>query len=535
MAARKCVQAQEAQRTNGSRPADATEEAPPSAVAIWQEACSGSGDGSEQVDPSSHRLHPETWMRKRFPRVLPEHGYAFDVTEDGKIRGLGPDFVLAECLGRRGSPDAPVVFCPEKNSFYAYAPEEGLYHALQPDEVTDRIDRVLERCAQHCDRRHRKRVHGVRRLPWLKRIREALRAKSRLPAARFRQSTESLHVENGVLDLRELELQSFSPEKPARWKLDVAWSQDPDSPKRFVRFLKALFPQPEDRDLALTVMAMALLGNPFQKVVILIGPGGSGKSTLVKLMEELVGPEHATQLNLPHADERFQSAEWEGKLLLHQEEADNEMLRKNSRVLKALSGGDRIAAERKYQQERTRFTPRAVPVLSSNERLRLPLDGDESAWKRRLLVLETSCGQVPEEERIPDFEQKLLKENGTGILRLVAGRAQRLLRRLERGRGFPELAPRQVARMHRLLKNSDPFGYFVKQRVERCPDAELHAGALKEAYRCWLKRHDAPVPANVQVTKEIRELVAEIGGVYAKSLPEHPEFSARGWRGVALR
>lgn len=479
-------------------------------------------------------IHPEEWMQKRFPDVLSSSRRAFRLTKGGKVKNLGADLVLADCFGREGSPEAPLAYCPEEKSFYGYDPGGGIYRKLDDEQVVERIDRVFERCARECAEDHRPPVNGVRTVRKLENIRSALRSKSRISADRFRRSTRLLHVENGILDLEERELRPFSSEHPARWKLPIAWQDCPSYPRRFVDFLRTLFPRPADRDLALTVMAMALLGNPFQKVVFLVGPGGSGKSTFVKLMEELVGPEAATQLNLPHADERFQPAEWEGKLLLHQEEADSEMLRKNARVLKALSGGDRIAAERKYRQERTRFTPRALPVLSSNEDLRLPLDGDESAWERRLLVLQPTEEALPEGERVPDYERVLLREDGSGILRLVATRAQRLLKRLDQGRGFPSLTPRQVARIHDLLKGSDPLAYFIKQRVKAAPDAELHAGELKEAYRRWWDRNGSSAPRNVQITRRIRELVEARGGTYAKSLSDHPRHSSRGWRGVRI-
>lgn len=479
-------------------------------------------------------IHPEEWMRKRFSAVLSENERAFRLTKGGKVKRLGPDCILGECFGRKGSPEAPIVYCPEEKSFYGYDPEDGIYRHLDGEQVIDRIDRVFERCARECAEDHQAPVHGVRTVRELEKVRSALQSKSRISSDQFRRSPRLLHVENGILDLEERELRAFSPEQLARWKLNVPWEERPSYPRRFVGFLRTLFPRPADRDLALTMMAMALLGNPFQKVVFLVGPGGSGKSTLVKLMEELVGPEAATQLNLPHADERFQPAEWEGKLLLHQEEADSEMLQKNARILKAISGGDRIAAERKYRQERTRFTPRALPVLSSNEDLRLPLDGDESAWERRLLVLQPTGQSLPEEDRVPNYEQVLLEEDGPGILRLAATRAQRLLRRLDRQCGFPALTPRQVARIHELLRGSDPLAYFIKQRVKRAPGAQLHAGELKEAYRAWWDRAGSSVPGNVKITRRIRELVEKRGGTYAKSLSKHPQHSSRGWRGVRL-
>jgi phage/plasmid-associated DNA primase len=53
----------------------------------------------------------------------------------------------------------------------------------------------------------------------------------------------------------------------------------------------------------------------FQKFIMIRGPGGTGKSVLISLMEHLVGPENCTSITIQDLNKRFYATELFGMLL----------------------------------------------------------------------------------------------------------------------------------------------------------------------------------------------------------------------------
>jgi putative DNA primase/helicase len=80
--------------------------------------------------------------------------------------------------------------------------------------------------------------------------------------------------------------------------------------------------------------------------------------------------------------------------------------------IKAITGEDMISAQLKYQNY-FEFKPQCKLVLVTNYPPHVPA-GDDALW-RRLKVLPFTV-TVPEEKRVPGLAEKLLSEEGSGIL-----------------------------------------------------------------------------------------------------------------------
>lgn len=482
--------------------------------------------GEEETDPD-----PGEWMRDQFSSVFEDYsGPVFTTKNNGEIRGLGPHGLFGQCLGPTGRPHAPTVYCAGEDAYYGYDPEEGIYEALPEPEVRRRADRLLHRCGENANEKG-DGVHKLRHGPSKRYIVKAVQEEARVEEETFARDITQLPVDNGLLDLEKLELRDLTPADFARWKLPVPYTDEFRVPRRFMRFLGRMFPSAEDRRLAIDVLAMALAGNPSQRLVLLTGEGGTGKSTFVKLLNQLVGTDAFGELDLENADARFESGHWMDTLVLHQLEADSDLLEGNERFLKALSGQDAMEARRKYATEKTAFQPKALPIITTNTRLTLRLRGDQQAWRRRLIVLKTRGEPLPEDERIQDYEEKLIEAEGPAILRLLAIHASRLLQD-----GFRGLTPEQQARADRVLEGFDPIPAFVRERVVSEPGARLYSNEAQEAVRDWLESRGYSVPSwKGEITSSLKPLIEDLGGTWTGSLDNHPDYSSKGWRHVRLR
>jgi len=471
----------------------------------------------------------EAWMRSRFPGALLQRnaGRVFASGKSG-ISGFESEYLLAACLGPAGSPGAPWKFNPDTREYLRYDPKCGLYRPEPPAAVEYAVARILEQCARESGTRRPERIRALQKLRHIRQVVEALKGVAPIAESEFERDLTCIHVANGILNLERLELHDFSPDRPARYGLPIQWDPAAPRPRRFIRFLARMFPSTADRRLAVRLLAMAMLGNPFQKVAIIYGASRSGKSTLTKLFGSFVGDEAYGQLRLELSGGRFEAASWIGKLVLAQLDAPEEILQANTNVLKAISGQDRFEAEYKFAPKRHRFTPTALPIITSNRLPRLRLEDDRDAWLHRLLILRTEAG--PHAKPVREFEAALMREEGPGILFLVAREAQRLL-----GAGTLKLTRAQRRRVELMVDASDPIRTFVRHYVQPAQGATLYTADAYAAVKTYLRMNQFEFIPDGRIQRQFREAMETVhGGRRSNSLPPSPGKSTRGWRHFRL-
>ena len=122
----------------------------------------------------------------------------------------------------------------------------------------------------------------------------------------------------------------------------------------------------------------------WQRFLELIGPGGTGKSTLIRLAIALVGFEnvHITTLKKLEIG-NFETANIKDKRLILV--TDAEQYAGGVTVLKALTGQDRLPYEVKFKQGTGGFTPESLVIVAGNENIKT---GDyTSGLERRRITI----------------------------------------------------------------------------------------------------------------------------------------------------
>lgn len=212
-----------------------------------------------------------------------------------------------------------------------------------------------------------------------------------------------LNVRNGMLDLATGTLKPHDPSYLSSTQLAVEWDPDATCPT-YEKWLKESVGDQAD-DLEEVTSTMLDPSRTPTKAVFLFGPSRSGKSTYLRLMQAIAGPENMSAVTLHQlAGNRFAAANVYGKLLNCAADLSSAHVDDVS-IFKMMTGEDPVQADRKYGGQFA-FTNRALFAFSANE---LPTVGESSrAYIERVKPFEFGKSFAGRED--PTIEARMLLE-----------------------------------------------------------------------------------------------------------------------------
>jgi putative DNA primase/helicase len=209
-----------------------------------------------------------------------------------------------------------------------------------------------------------------------------------------------LPMQNGMYDIETGVLTDYTPDSKFTWQLPYKFDKTAQLDNISKWLHEVCCGENETMNIIRAFMKLALTGSDVQKFLEVIGPGGSGKSTLIWLIRELIGEVNLAVSDLKNLEmNRFETAGLYRKKLA----VINDASRYNGdvSVLKALTGGDPVRLERKNKQQGGSFVFDGVVMIVSNEaiqatdytsglaRRRLPIyfnkkisDADKARWDK---------------------------------------------------------------------------------------------------------------------------------------------------------
>ncbi len=418
-------------------------------------------DAPEYVPKSE--LTPATWFKQRFPKLAEKYGEPVHQVVSGKraqVRDVSEDF-MAATLGMDATPEAPTIFLPIEERFYTFNAATGIFERQRDEAIATRLSQLYLECARACGE-----TAEVSKLAFSMRDTAALsgivkRAKGLLavPEDFFSKGqTDFIPVANGMLRLSDRELLPFSPSYHCRHKLAVAY--DPKAyPSLFMETL--LKPALDQADILLIQewSGLALVGvNKSQKIFLLTGTAGGGKSTLVSVLTGIIGTGNVGMLRTELLGDRFEIGRLIGKTLLYGPDVGEDFLtRRTASSLKSLTGGDVMTAEFKNSNESPQVKCQFNVIVTSNSRLTVYLEGDADAWRRRLVIVKYE--RTKPTKVIPNLAERILAEEGSGVLNFMLDG----LDRLREANWELKMNERQQRRVDDLLLESDSHRVFVAE------------------------------------------------------------------------
>lgn len=310
--------------------------------------------------------------------------------------------------------------------------------------------------------------------------------------------TDELNVANGRItwDREDVVLEPHTPDHPSLIQLPVTWEPSGTCPL-FDEFLETVLPDEESIAFMWEWIGYLLIPTTkYQVALLLHGPGSTGKSTLLKVVEALLGHRNVSNRSLRElADDRFATASLFGKLANVNADLDA-LAPKTSNVFKAITGGDAIEVQRKFENA-FRFESVARLMFSANE---VPGTVDTSSgYFRRWLLL-------PMKHVITDvdplFVMRLTEERE---LRGVLRHAVDGLRRLEARGGF-EVPAIMQAELEAYRRRADTVKAFVDEECEIGPNTRTLRSEVYEAYDRWCHNNGRRPVASARFFERAEEL-----------------------------
>jgi len=315
-----------------------------------------------------------------------------------------------------------------------------------------------------------------------------------------------LNLENGVIDLSSGELMEHSPEYLFTSKVPIEYDPEETCPK-WESFLNMVLEE-GSREALQMMFGECLTFRPCSKMFLLYGASATGKSTVLKVLEMLVGSENVAHEGLYAlcGGDQWAIARLFGKKVNIAAELTGKV--PNIEILKALtSGTDTVSGAVKYKDS-IDFVNTAKLVFGMNKIPKLP--ATESVMRR--LVMIPFVKVIPEDERIEGYAEKVLKEELSGILNW----ALEGLRMLEE-KGYPEESYETKAeRFERVSNSVETFAneYLIEDiirdengRINTRESGRVATDEVYEKYVSFCKKvlHVEPLIKR-RVSEELRKL-----------------------------
>lgn len=205
-------------------------------------------------------------------------------------------------------------------------------------------------------------------------------------------------VENGILDVDTKDLRDIKREDYIYKKINASYKPDAGMPKNLIQFLDESVSESDKKKIQEYLGYSLLDTTKYKKLLITVGPQNSGKSVLLKGVEEFIGKDNVASQKLEDlANDPYSRANLLGNKVNIRNDLDGDEIKKPG-TIKELASGDTMDREEKFVQ-RTQFEPQQKHWYACNETPSISTDKDEDSFYDKFLTV-TFPKEVPKEDRI---------------------------------------------------------------------------------------------------------------------------------------
>ena len=293
---------------------------------------------------------------------------------------------------------------------YVYKWNTGIYEKLSPYELHELIHVYGDPEATRSQRQE---------------VIEFITVEKQVNPLSLDQEYSCIPVQNGYLDLFNLELIEPSKNQYNTVKINIPFNPECQYSERIDDFMK--FIAKGDIDLMNQLYEIAgyslLRRNNFHKFFVIVGPGGSGKSTFGNLLRRLFPAKLVSKVALSQFDQDYHLSTLIGSMLNIDDDASNEKLLKDAGRFKSITAGQPVLVRPIYS-EPLELVCMATIIILANAMPKIQ-DDSEGLYRRLMLIELTNKIKVPDR----DFDSKITDLDMEYFLYKAAEAIHRVLRK----------------------------------------------------------------------------------------------------------
>lgn len=307
-----------------------------------------------------------------------------------------------------------------------------------------------------------------------------------------------INLKNGLYNWVEGEFRNHDPASLSTIQLNASYDPNVKCP-RFMQFLGEVLER-ETIPLIQEIFGYCLTDlTVFQKAFILLGSGANGKSTLMSVLQELIGKQNVAHVPLQEIEERFNSSQLYMKLLNCFADLDQQALKSTS-IFKIIVGEDWLMGEEKFK-DKFSFKPFCKLIYSCNQ---LPRTIDRShAYYRRYIILPFN-NKFEGDKANPLLREELFEELDGILIWALKG----LERLLDQGR-FSETEITRKALNQYKEENSSVISFVKDCCFVNTKTRDLNSWVWKKdlslVYRFYCQMNNLHPVSGRAFNKELRE------------------------------
>ena len=317
--------------------------------------------------------------------------------------------------------------------------------------------------------------------------------------------TDRIHVRNGTYFVDG----HFTPEKEyCMNRLPIAYVPEAPAPTRWLQFLNELLYEEDIPALQEYIGYCLLPVTKVQKMLLMVGKGGEGKSRIGLILRELFGSSMYTGSLQKVETNRFARADLEYKLLLVDDDMKTEALPQTNNIKTLVTLEDKIDIERKGQQS-VQGTLYVRFACFGNGSLHALYDKSNGFYRRQLLLTtkEKPVGRVDD----PFLIDKMRNEKEGILLWALEG-----LHRLIRNNYQFTISERTAANLKEAMEQGNNIlgflkseGYFEIRQGAKCKSTDFY-----KVYERWcLDNLEKPLAASTFI-HHLKDNQKSLGIVY---------------------
>ena len=296
----------------------------------------------------------------------------------------------------------------------------------------------------------------------------------------------------------------------------IPWNYEPDTNYNgevTERYLQTALHREDIKTIWQIFGLLMTRDNSLQKLILLWGERGTGKSTLLRLMGCLLGQQNISSISLQKLEEKFYAIQLLGKLANICGDLSSTALQTVA-TIKQITGGDTISDSYKGKDVVT-FTPYTRLVFSCNS-VPVSLDEKSNAFFERLIIIKM--------DKRPDSPDRELDTKLASEMPYIINKAMQAVKEMYAENGiFESGSSKQL--VGELYNDSDSVQAFLTARTTKETSQSIKTTELLTGYKQFCQEQEREPLSRTNFYRNLRGK-----GIGKKTIHGVEYFAGLGWK-----